>query len=295
MDSDFSKVPEELSKAKQQTKNSVFVHLFGDENNVLKLYKELHPDDTTVTIKDINVQTLESVLINNIYNDLGFIVNEGENAKYVMLIEAQSSWNPNMTLRLLFYLTETYRHYLVNTRQNVHQKSRVKLPKPELYVVYTGDRKNPPSEISFKADFFDGDSPIDLKAKVLHNADSTIYGQYIGFCKVFDEQRKIYGYSVKCIEETIRICIDKNYLADFLKAHRQEVVTMLSELFDEQAQREEYNIAHDREVREEGKAEGIFETLVGLVKKGILSLAQAASEANMTVSEFEIKSGLKNV
>ena len=43
----------------------------------------------------------------------------------------------------------------------------------------------------------------------------------------------------------------------------------------------------------EGRAEGILETLIGLVKKGILTLSQAAEEANMTVPEFEEKTGLK--
>lgn len=43
---------------------------------------------------------------------------------------------------------------------------------------------------------------------------------------------------------------------------------------------------------ERGKEEGITITLVNLVKKGILTLAQAAEEANMTVSEFEANTGL---
>ena len=47
------------------------------------------------------------------------------------------------------------------------------------------------------------------------------------------------------------------------------------------------------EQREEGRAEGILETLIGLVKKGILTLSQAAEEANLTVPEFEEKTGLK--
>lgn len=41
-----------------------------------------------------------------------------------------------------------------------------------------------------------------------------------------------------------------------------------------------------------GKEEGVFSALVSLVKKGMLTLAQAAEETNMTVSEFEAKTGL---
>ncbi len=33
-------------KAKRTTKNSVFLDLFQDKRNLLKLYKTLHPEDT---------------------------------------------------------------------------------------------------------------------------------------------------------------------------------------------------------------------------------------------------------
>jgi hypothetical protein len=42
-----------------------------------------------------------------------------------------------------------------------------------------------------------------------------------------------------------------------------------------------------------GLEEGVLKTLVGLVKKGLLTVAQAAEEANMSVPEFENKTGLK--
>lgn len=43
----------------------------------------------------------------------------------------------------------------------------------------------------------------------------------------------------------------------------------------------------------EGVMEGILKTLIGLVKDGILTISDAATRANMTVSEFEEKTGLK--
>lgn len=106
-----------------------------------------------------------------------------------MLVEAQSAWNPNMTLRMLLYLAETYRRFIKDSHQSEHSASRVKLPKPELYIVYSGN-KDVPKEISFNHDYFDGDAPVDLQIKILSNTDETIYGQYIGFCRVYDEQRK---------------------------------------------------------------------------------------------------------
>lgn len=47
------------------------------------------------------------------------------------------------------------------------------------------------------------------------------------------------------------------------------------------------------EARAEGREEGMFKVLVELVNDGIITLAQAAEQAHITVSEFEAKTGLK--
>ena len=47
------------------------------------------------------------------------------------------------------------------------------------------------------------------------------------------------------------------------------------------------------EGRAEGRAEGMLETLVSLVKDGILSLTEAARRYNVSISEFEALTGLK--
>ena len=268
---------------KNKTKDSVFTTLFKDVNNVYTLYRELHPEDTTTTVNDIQIETLETVLINEIYNDLGFIVNSGEKAKFVILVEAQSRWTDNMTLRMLFYISETYRRYLKETEQSEHLEKRVFLPKPEMYVVYTGGKKVS-DEVSFSETYFDGDSSLDLRVKVLRQVEkNTLHGQYIGFSRVYDEQRRLYSNKLECIKETIRICIEEGYLTEFLDQHKQEVTTMLSELFDEQAQREQY----DKALRKESEERGVLKTLVSLFKKGLLTLSEASKQADMSEKEFE--------
>ena len=256
---------DENRTVRRKAKDSVFTVLFQDVNNVYELYKELHPEDVDVTVDDIRVETLETVLINDIYNDLGFIVNSGGKVRYVILVEAQSRWTDNITLRMLLYITETYHRYLKETEQSEHVEKKVLLPKPDMYVVYTGS-KNVSDEVSFSQTYFDGDSPLDLKVKVLKNSGKdTLHGQYIGFSRVYDEQRKLYGNKLECIRETIRICIEKGYLTEFLGIHKQEVTTMLSELFDEQAQREQYEIALKNEIMAEGMAKEKEQNIKSLV------------------------------
>ena len=277
---------------KRRSKDSVFVSLFTDKNYVLQLYQELYPDDRDVTVDDISIKTLEAVMVNTLYNDLGFVVKD----RFVVLVEAQSAWCPNIALRMMFYLSETYRRYLEETEQSEHSSGLVKLPKPDLYVVYSGKR-NVPEEVSLNETFFGGGSPVDVRVKVLHRIDETICGQYVGFCRVFDEQREIYSNKLECIRETIRISVECGYLAGYLKQHEGEAATMMSELFDEEYLRKRYEIAERRMAREEGidigMSRGVFSTLAGLVKKGILTLSQAAEEANVSVAEFEAQTGLK--
>lgn len=44
--------------------------------------------------------------------------------------------------------------------------------------------------------------------------------------------------------------------------------------------------------RAEGRSEGIIKTLADLVKKGLITVVQAAEQAEMPVSEFKSKAGL---
>lgn len=48
-----------------------------------------------------------------------------------------------------------------------------------------------------------------------------------------------------------------------------------------------------REQWEEGYIEGMLEVLTGLINDGVITIAQTAEEAHMTVAEFEEKTGLK--
>ena len=69
--------------AKRTAKNSVFLDLFQNKSYLLKLYKTLHPEDTTATEDSLTDVTITNVLMNNLYNDLGFIANN----KLMILVE----------------------------------------------------------------------------------------------------------------------------------------------------------------------------------------------------------------
>lgn len=95
-------------KMKLAVKDTVFRDLFSQKKYLLQMYQALHPDDTTITADDLNIVTLKSILMNGIYNDLGFMVRGNQ---LLILVEAQSTWSPNIVIRSLMYLMDTYQEY----------------------------------------------------------------------------------------------------------------------------------------------------------------------------------------
>ena len=230
--SDDTKQTQEV-KAKRTAKNSVFLDLFQDKKNLLKLYKTLHPEDTEATEDTLDIVTIDNVLTDNLYNDLGIMVG---NNRLLLLLEAQSSWTVNILIRILLYLAQSYHEYFERTSQSLYKSKKVKMPKPELYVIYTGNKGRKPDTISLSQEFFDGaDIDLEIKAKVIYESDKdNIINEYIVFCKVFNSQIKEHGMTKQAVTETIRICKDRNILKQYLSSKEVEVVTIMMSLFDDE-------------------------------------------------------------
>lgn len=265
-------------KAKRTAKNSVFLDLFQNKSYLLKLYKTLHPEDITATEDSLTNITIENVLTDNLYNDLGFIVNN----KLMILIEAQSTWTMNILIRVLLYLAQSYHEYFQRTNQNYYKSKKVKIPKPELYVIFTGNKGRKPDQISLSKEFFEGaELDIEVKATVLYeNDEKDIINQYIIFCKIFNEHTNQHGMTQKAITETIRICKNREVLREYLTQREKEVVTIMMSLFDEEQIMKSFikSERHD-EARE---------TAERLIKKGKMSLDEIA-ECIPTLSFDELK------
>ncbi len=276
---------------KWKSKDSVFVNLFEDVQNVLALYKALHPEDTNVTAADIDIQTIKSVLVNTVFNDLGFIAKN----RFLLLVEAQSEWNENISLRLMFYLAETYKRYLADTEQSEHRREKVEIPKPELYVIYTGDG-SAPDETSLNEVYFKGESAVDLKVKVLKDVStSTIYGQYIGFCKVYNEMRKIYDNKIECAKATIQRSIELGYLTEFLRSHEKEAISMMAELFDSEYLTQQYNKAERKKSFAEGDNQRQIIVATKLIRRGKDTLEDIADITGLSLDKVkEIAAALKS-
>lgn len=259
-----------LVKPKHKIKDSVFTNLFQDKNNLLQLYQTLHPEDTGVTVDDIRDVTMKHVLVNTDYNDLGFSVGD----RLVILVESQSTWSVNIIVRALMYLIQTYHDYFKRTKQNLYGSKKIKLPKPELYMIYTGAKTEVPSVISLTDEFFDGEEiAIEAKVKVFYQENETdIIGQYIIFCKVYNEQRAKYGNTMEAVTETIRICQNRNILKKYLQEKEQEVIDIMMTLFDDEQIMDAYVKEMMDEARQKGEKKTARNTAKQMLQRGKFTL-----------------------
>ena len=274
------------STPKRKIKDSVFTDLFQNKKYLLQLYQALHPEDTEVTEDALADITIKHVLIDGDYNDLGFSVSN----RLMVLVESQSTWTYNIIIRALIYLVQTYHDYFKRTNQNLYGSKKVTMPKPELYVIFTGDRKKVPDTISLSKEFFVGEKiSIDAEVMVLYQEnENDIIGQYIIFTKIYNEQRKLHGATKKAILETIRICKDRNVLKEYLESREKEVVDMMMTLFDDEQILKAYTKdIEDNAIRKtERKTER--NTAVKMIEMGKLSLEEIA-KCVPTLSMEELK------
>ena len=236
-------------KAKKTAKDSVFRDLFENPTYLLQLYQVLHPEDREVTEDQISSVTIKNILLDQMYNDLGFIVKQ----RLLLLVEAQSTWSRNIVIRALLYLANTWQEYIQEKKLNIYGSGGMVLPKPELYVIYTGERKERPEWISLSEEFFPGqDCFVDVKVRMLYDGkEGDILNQYVTFTKIYNEQVKQQGRTREAVLETIRICKDRKILKEYLEGREKEVVDIMMTLFDQEYAVERYG--------DEKKAEGIAE------------------------------------
>ena len=177
-------------------------------------------------------------------------------------------------MRSLMYLMTTYQDYFRKTNQNIYKKAKVTFPKPELYVVFTGEKQGYPEYMRLSEEFFDGEECfLNVCVKVLYGSgEDDIISQYVTFAKVYDEQRKKHGKTRTAILETIRICKDKNVLTEYLLEREKEVEAIMLAMYDEEEILLDYIRSEKYEAAQEEKREHAKETAIQMLKAGKLSV-----------------------
>ena len=241
-------------------KDSLFVDYFSKDRDwkqhFLSLYNALHGTNLQVETTSLERVNLEQVLYKSYYNDIAVLVN----GQFILLIEYQSTINPNMPLRLLEYVARIYGN-IVDSRAKF-SRHLVPLAKPEFYVCYTGNQELPPESYLYLSDAFpnqtqNADLTLELKVKVCTIKSETpspvVHSchdleQYVQFLELVEEARAA-GHKTP-LKWAIQEAVRRNILRDYLERKGGEVLSILMT---------EYDYATDMAVlKEEAYEDGLF-------------------------------------
>ena len=109
-------------RVNKKYKDRLFRFIFKEKKELLPLYNALNGTHYTDPDK-LEITTLEDVVYMNMKNDVSFLFGATLN-----LFEHQSSDNPNMPLRGLFYFARLFRKYEKKQKLNIYSNSLQRLP-----------------------------------------------------------------------------------------------------------------------------------------------------------------------
>ena len=261
------------NKPNYTLKDSLFIDLFSDKMRLIQLYKSLIDDQRQINPEDIEILTIQNIILRGIYNDLGFRVKD----EIIILMEAQTTYTTNIVLRILFYLSETLKNYIIDSSENknlnelYNTKPRI-IPKIKLFVVYTGDKMMQDHDLHLKDVMVENDiiSDIDMKVRVLCTGNKkSILGQYILFTRVYTKQKKECKDIETAVKNTIEICMNDDILKEYLDYRKMEVQEMITAFMTQEEAFESFLKDEVKRGRKEGEEKGKIDTLINFFKNGI--------------------------
>ena len=218
-----------LPTADRKYKDTVFRMLFSDRENLLSLYNAVNRT-AYENPEELEIVTLENAIYMGMKNDLAFIIDTN-----LFLYEHQSTYNPNMPLRDLFYISSEYQK-LVN-KKSLYSSSLQKIPAPNFIVFYNGTEKEEESwenSLSEAYENLTGEPRLELKVITLninegHNKElmeqcRTLreYAQYVARVRKYTKEMSLDA----AVERAVNECIQEGILENFLRANRAEVIAM---------------------------------------------------------------------
>ena len=296
--------------ANRNYKDTVFRMLFSDKKNLLSLYNAVNSRDYT-NPDDLEIVTLENAIYMGMKNDLAFIIDTN-----LYLYEHQSTYNPNMPLRDLFYISSEYQKML--DQKSLYSSSLQKIPTPNFIEFYNGSTTAPDcTELRLSSAFecLTGEPKLELIVTVLnvnegHNAElmqhcSTLneYAQYVARVRHYASDMPLN----EAVKHAVDECIREGILAEFLTQNRNEVISMSifeydKELEEKKLRKAEYEAGfsdgeksgHETgfsEGRESGFSEGqnhaAIETARRMLQSNKFTIEEIAKFSGLSQQEVE--------
>lgn len=236
-------------------KDRLFRSVFQEKADLLSLYNALN-DSCYENPEALEITTIDDVLYLGMKNDISFLVDDCLN-----LYEAQSTWNPNMPLRGLFYFSRLYAGYVETHNLDIYSHSRLRLPTPKYMVFYNGTTQEDELVRLRLSDSYEKQGEEESCLECVATVWNINRGRNM---KLMGKCRKLYEYAYlvgkirdflavgkileSAVDLAVKDCIDNGILVEYLTKHRAEVKFMILSEYNEEL--------HLKDTYECGKAEG---------------------------------------
>ena len=282
--------------ANRKYKDTIFRMIFKEKKELLSLYNAVNNSHYEKE-EDLQIVTLENAVYMNIKNDLAFLIDF-----HLYLYEHQSTCNPNMPLRDLFYVASEYQKLIDDS--SLYSTSIVKIPVPKFITFYNGIKHIPDTvHLKLSNSYYTRENEPDLELKVtMLNLNAVNHQKLLENCQTLKEYmlyvervRKYVGQPDITLDEAVNRavdeCIKENILADFLRKNRAEAIHMSIFEYDEERElallrKDEYNAGMEAG-REVGIREGIESIVLRMLSAGTYSLEEIAQISGIDIEEVK--------
>lgn len=268
-----------MQKTIRNYKDTVFGMLFRDKKRLLSLYNGMNGTHY-INEADLEVNTLENAVYMNMKNDVSFVFDFSLN-----LYEHQSTINPNMPLRNLFYVSKVLQNIVKD--KNLYGSALVKIPTPRFVVFYNGTKQYPERKTEYLSNAYEKqtDEPeLELAVTVvnLNSGNEELMDacrslmEYMMLVKQIREYAKSMDIE-SAVRKAVADCIKEGILKDFLEENRAEVIEMSILEYDEEKAL--------RFAREDGKVEGKIEGKIESILELLDELGSISQELENLIRE----------
>ena len=278
-------------KTNRLYKSRLFVMIFEEKKKLLELYNAVsgkHYEDPEL----LEINTLDNAIYMSMKNDISFLIDAR-----LALYEHQSTYSPNLPLRVFLYLEYLYSDMIRNV--NLYSSKKVQLPTPHFVVFYNGERKQPDRKILKLSDLYsvvEKEYKLNLEVLMLninsgHNPElmescHTLweYAEYTNRVRTYAKEMAV----DKAVEQAVTECIQEGILKEFLEKNKAEAMKVSIYEYDEER--------HIRQEREEAWEEGREAVLQSLIRKKLekgKSLREIADE--LETEEDEIRRLIESI
>ncbi len=279
-------------------KDTVFRMLFSDRKNLLSLYNAVNQRNYK-NPEDLEIVTLENAIYMGMKNDLAFIMDTN-----LYLYEHQSTYNPNMPLRDLFYICSEYQKLV--DKKSLYTSTLQKIPTPNFIEFYNGSTAlSDCTELRLSSAFenLSGNPRLELIVTVLnvnegHNITLMQHCSTLKEYALYVAKVRHYAASMplnKAVEHAVDECIKEDILTEFLTQNRAEVINMSIFEYDKELEEKKLRKAEYEAGFSEGEKAGIergtllnsIETAKRMFKLNKFSLEEVADISGLSLEEIK--------